>query len=347
MSVLADREPLGLLAWARNPGRFLDIAAALGIEPQIVDFPRLRARSSAPLRYPIALALSVAWLARRRPRVVIVCCPPPFAAALVALYGKLFGASYILDAHPGAFGHRDRLWRMFLPIQRRLIAGARATMVTEPRLAETVRAWGGTPLIFHEAPPSVTPAPPKRLPGVRPTVLFATVFDPDEPLQAITHAACELSECEVMVTGAPERLAAHFRKRLYEASNVRLTGWLTQADYVALAGDADVVVALTSDPHSVMRSAFEAVYLGRPTVLSDTVTLRACFAPSVFVNACGEEIAAGVRAVLAEHARWLSRAPSRREELLARWARQRAALQALIEDDAPRTPARMAAVLEG
>lgn len=346
MRARAQRDRLGLLAWARNPGRFQDIAAALGIAPRIIDFPRLRARSSAPLRYPMALALSVAWLARRRPRVVIVSCPPPFAAALVALYAKLFGASYVLDAHPGAFGHRDRLWRMFLPMQRRLVAGARATMVTEPRLGETVRSWGGAPLVFHEAPPSVAPVARRGAHAVRPTVLFATVFDPDEPLEAITHAACALSECEVLITGAPQRLAGEFRERLSRAAHVRLTGWLAQADYLALAGAADVVVALTTDPHSVMRSAFEAIYLERPTVLSDTATLRECFSPSVFVDPSGEEVADGVRAVLGELPLWHSRSRSRRQALLLRCAEQRAALESVIEEDAASAPATLTALLE-
>ena len=331
MSVFAGRQRLGLLAWARNPGRFLDIAGALGIEPRIIDFPRLHARWSAPLRYPIALVLTVAWLVRRRPHVVIVCCPPPFASALVALYSRLFGASYILDAHPGAFGHRDRLWRMFVPLQRRLVAGARATMVTESHLAAVVDEWGGAPLVFHEAPPSIRATQTAGRRGSRPKVLFATVFDPDEPLEAITRAALELKECEVLITGSESRLAHELRERLRSETHVRLTGWLQQSDYLTLAGEADVVVALTTDPHSVMRSAFEAIYLGRPTVLSDTAPLRECFSPSVFVSSTGQSVTEGVRSVLADHDRWLSQAAPRRDTLLERWEQQRMALESVIE----------------
>jgi glycosyltransferase involved in cell wall biosynthesis len=342
-----QRENLGLLAWARNPGRFLDIAGALGIQPRIVDFPRLPARWSAPLRYPMALALSGAWLVRRRPRVVIVCCPPPFAAALVALYARLFGASYILDAHPGAFGHRDRLWRMFVPVQRRLVRGARATMVTEPLLGETVTSWGGAPLVFHEAPPPIAASPTARALGSRPKVLFATVFDPDEPLEAITQAACVLTECDVLITGAHSRLAQEFRERLSRLSHVSLTGWLEQGEYLSLAAQSDVIVALTNDPHSVMRSAFEAIYLGRPSVLSDTQTLRECFSPSVFVTHSAEALAGGVRAALRDHSYWLSQADPRRDALLRRWAEQHAALESVIAQAARPARGGVAAVLEG
>jgi glycosyltransferase involved in cell wall biosynthesis len=334
-----QREDLGLLAWARNQGRFMDIAGALGVRPRIIDFPRLRTRWSAPLRYPTALALTGAWLVRRRPRVVIVCCPPPFAAALVALYARLFGAGYILDAHPGAFGHRDRLWRLFVPVQRRLVRGARATLVTEPQLGETVRSWGGAPLVFHEAPPPIAVPTAARAPGSRPKVLFATVFDPDEPLEAITQAACVLEECDVLITGAHSRLAREFRECLSRMSHVCLTGWLEQEDYLSLAARADVVVALTNDPHSVMRSAFEAIYLGRPSVLSDTQALRECFSPSVFVTHSGEALAGGVRAALRDHSYWLSQADPRRDALLRRWVEQRAALELVIAQAARPAPA--------
>lgn len=325
------RETLGLLAWTRNPGRFLDIANALGIDPRIIDFPRLRARSSAPLRYPVALALSAAWLLRRRPRVVIVSCPPPFAATLVAVYARLFGAGYVLDAHPGAFGHRDGVWRMFVALQRRLVASANATMVTAPELAETVEDWGGVPLVFHEAPPATFSTSREIEPSLPTKVLFATVFDPDEPLEAITEAALELRGCEVLITGSESRLAHDIRLRLSSQPHVRLTGWLEHGEYLTLAGEADVVVALTSDPHSVMRSAFEAIYLGRPTVLSDTETLRACFSPSVFVANTGDSVSEGVRSVLREQAAWLSEAKPRREALMYRWALQQKALVSVIE----------------
>jgi len=330
MSPTAAHDGVALLAWTRNSGRFTDLGRVLGVTPKLVDFPILRSRWLVPLRYLLSLAVTAAWLARRRPHVVIVSCPPPFAAALVAVYARALGRAFILDAHPGAFGHRDRLWRLFVPLQRMLVRWASTTMVTEPTLAQTVERWGGKGLVFHEAPPPMKPLARRDRPAVRPKVVFTTIFDPDEPLEEVAATACLLGECDVAITGDEWRLPAEIRHRLDAQPHVLLTGWLGQVRYLELVGDADVIVSLTRDPHSVMRSAFEAAYLERATVMSDTATLRACFSPSVFVEHSPEAIAAGVRSVLRDYASWREPTRARHETLMRRWASQRGELETAI-----------------
>ncbi|HSZ14202.1 MAG TPA: hypothetical protein VK790_09220 [Solirubrobacteraceae bacterium] len=302
------------------------------VEPKIISFPGLTSRWSAPVRYLLSIWLTLGWLLRERPRVVIVCCPPPFASALVAIYARLHDASFILDAHPGAFGHRDKVWNLFVPLQKALVIRATATMVTEPVLGAEVQQWGGRPLIFHEAPPPLPPPRPRQALAARPKVVFATIFDPDEPLDVITDAASNLAECDVAITGDVSRLDQEYRRRLLAEPHVQLTGWLDQQDYLALIVSADLVVALTRDPHSVMRSAFEAIYLERPTVLSDTDTLRASFSPSVFVDGSSDGVVSGVRTVLAEYDQWVAQAGTRHEILIDRWESQREALKAAISE---------------
>jgi hypothetical protein len=322
---------VALIAWTRNSGRFTDLGRVLGVTPKVVDLPGLRSRWLVPLRYALSLCLTAAWLARRRPRVVIVNCPPPFAAVIVAIYARLFGRTFILDAHPGAFGHRDRLWKLFVPLQRLLVRLAATTMVTEPSLAKVVDRWRGSPLVFHEAPPPLEPLLSREGPSRRPKVIFTTIFDPDEPLEEIARTACLLEECDVAITGDRWRLPHDIRRRLAALPHVELTGWLGQVRYLELVGDADVVVALTRDPHSVMRSAFEAAYLERPTVLSDTATLRACFSPSVFVEHSPQAIAEGVRTIIADYASWRQPMRVRHQTLMRRWASQRTELESAIE----------------
>lgn len=333
------REPLGILAWTRNSGRLNDIGRAFGVQPRTIGFSRLSSRWSAPLRYGLSTVLTIRWLIATRPRAVLVSCPPPFAALIVAAYARMTGARFLLDAHPGAFGHRDRLWAAFVPLQLYLMRHASATMITCPALEAPVEEAGGRPLVFHEAPPQVPGRRHERT-GARPRVLFATVFDPDEPLQAILECARELDETDIAITGDPARMPVAIEQELRAVPHVRLTGWLSHEEYLSLVLDATVVVALTSDPHSVMRSAFEAICLERPTVLSDTATLRDCFSPSVFVEHSAAELTAGVRRALAEHELWGGRAAARREALLERWAEQQAALSAAIWPPPAQAPAR-------
>jgi hypothetical protein len=336
-----DSPDLGIIAWTRNPGRLADIGRALSVEPKIIAFPRLGARWLAACRYVASVGPTLAWLVRARPRMIIVTCPPPFAAALVAVYCRLAKAAFILDAHPSAFGHRARVWGLLVPLQRALVRQARVTLVTEPTLGAVVEEWGGRYLVFHEAPPPTSPSSPPASVSARPKVVFTTIFAPDEPLGVIAAAACELHECDVAITGDAQRLASELRQRLVSQPHIRLTGWLQQADYLALILQADVVVALTVDPHSVMRSAFEAAYLERPTVLSDTATLRQSFSPSVFVQNEPDAIVRGVRDVLAEYKSWRGQMLPRHQMLARRWTSQRAALESAISDPSstPTTPA--------
>lgn len=324
------RDALGLIAWTRNPGRLMDIGRVFHTQPKIISFSRLRSRWSAPFRYGLSIILTATWLLRARPQVVIVCSPPPFASALVAIYSRLSNAVFILDAHPGAFGHRDRLWKLFVPLQRALVSRALVTMVTEPALGDAVHKWGGRSLVFHEAPPEMAPTRPRKTVDAKATIVFTTIFDPDEPLSAITEAACDLAECDVILTGDASRLANDLRHKLLTASHVRLTGWLEQSHYLNVIRNADVVVALTRDPHSVMRSAFEAVYLERPTVLSDTTTMRKYFSPSVFVRSTGDAVVEGVRSVLSDYGAWVEQTCTRHDALMQRWTTQQAALKSVI-----------------
>lgn len=227
-----------------------------------------------------------------------------------------------------------------MPLQRSLVRRARVTMVTEQSLGAIVKSWGGEPLVFHEALPPVHPTKISEQIGDRPMVVFTTIYDSDEPLDAITTAACELKECDVAITGDDARLAKGLRVKLLQASHVHLTGWLDQAQYLALIARADIVIALTSDPYSVMRSAFEASYLRRPTVLSNTATLRSYFSPSVFVENSSFEIVRGVRSIVADYSLWIGRMDARQGVLMRRCEGQLAALESAMGSAANDSPTR-------
>jgi len=59
--------------------------------------------------------------------------------------------------------------------------------------------------------------------------------------------------------------------------NLTLTGFLQAPVYGALLRKAGVVMALTTDDHTMQRAAYEAVYQGTPVIVSDTQVLRQAF----------------------------------------------------------------------
>ena len=215
------------------------------------------------------------------------------------------------------------IWRRFVWLHAALGRRARATLVTTRHYAEIVDRWGGTGIVLHEPPPAWNPSKPTA-PGPRPRVLFVTVFDRDEPLEEIMEAAGRLSDGDVVVTGDTSRARAIID---HIPSNVTLSGWLDYERFLRELDAADVVVCLTTSPHAVLRSASEAIYACRVTVMSDQPALRDAFAPAVFCANEPAAIEAGVREAIRDHDRWRQQADTARTKLVERWEEQLSALQ--------------------
>ena len=90
------------------------------------------------------------------------------------------------------------------------------------------------------------------------------------------------------------------------------------------------MLALATQPESVMRVACEAVWHGRPLVVSDLPINRTLFPHAIPVASTAAAIAAGVSDALVRHAELRARAPRARALQEARWDAQRAALQAAL-----------------
>jgi glycosyltransferase involved in cell wall biosynthesis len=261
------RPMVGFVAWGPTSGRGAEIAAALGGQSHCFYPPRLARKALVPLRYALSAVATTAYLARHRPRAVIATNPPVFPGLLAFAYGRLAGVPVLLDSHPSSFGRKgDRLSARLLPVHAWLARRVAATLVTTDDWVRQVARWGGRAEIVHEAPSGLAGSEPRALPA-RPVVLFAGVFAQDEPFAEVIEAARLLPSVELRVTGDLRRCPPGLRAAA--PANVRFLGYLDGADYRQALQQADVVLALTTEPTSVMRAAYEAVYAGRPLVTSD------------------------------------------------------------------------------
>ena len=322
------------VAWSTKTGRVLELSELVGARPFLL-YPRLLSgRRLTPLRYLVSAVWTFSWLLWRRPSVVMVINPPVPAAVCVALYGRVSGARVVLDSHPGGFGAQsDRLSATLQPLHRWAVRRAVATLVTGEPWATAVRRWGGVPLVVHEAPAAwtaaprpVTTAPTEAERG--PRVLFLGTFGRDEPVDAVFEAARAMPDVCLRVTGDPE--AAPAALLAGRPDNILLLGFLPPEQYQHEVLEADVVVVLTTEPTSVMRAAYEAVYAQRPLVVSDWPGLREVFPHAVHVANTAEGVAAGVRQAVEQRAALAARAPEARAAQAARWDAQVAALRGVV-----------------
>lgn len=274
------------------------MAAALGGRAVHVYFPGLT--TGVPrnlLRFGLSAVVTAGHLLARRPAAVIVTNPPVVPGLLATAYGALTHRPVVLDSHPTSFGAKGHsLSRRLLPLHRWMARRASAVMVTTGHWVREVDSWGGRGLIVHEAPPRWTVSDHQRRPGARPRVLFVGVFASDEPIEVVVEAARALPDLDVHVTGDPRRCPPQLRDSM--PGNVRLVGFLGPDEYRQAVQDADVLLVLTTEPTSVVRAGYEAVYARRPLVVSDTPVLREVFPEAVHTANQAGDVAGALRTAL-------------------------------------------------
>ena len=326
------RSGAAFIAWTPTPGRADDIAAALGGEARSFYWREIVNPRLIPLRYLVDAFRTAWYLTRRRPRAVIATNPPLFPALIGYAYARVAGVPLVLDSHISGFGLAgDRLSKLMLPVHSWLASRAAATIVTGDELGGIARSWGATPVIVHEPPPpwEVGPAGPMR---ARPRVLFAGMMAGDEPLAEVIEAARLVPELDVQVTGDLRKRPAAIGRAA--PPNVTFVGLLPVGEFAKAVGQADVILSLSTERVSVMRTAYEAVYAARPLVIPDRPMLRELFPHAVHVEISPEGIASGLRAATARHDELVRAAPVARALQERRWQAQLALLRSYVEGHA-------------
>lgn len=326
---MADR--ISVIGWTRRGDRPTELADVLGGEARVIFTPKLAHPALLPLRYATCALIMVAYLARRRPDALVVVNPPLWPGLIGWAYSRLAGARLVLDSHPGGFGAQGHsVERRLQAIHRFLVRRAAGVLVTTQHWIDVVESWGGTARIVHE-PPRDRDVPVRGSDDddddARPIAMFVCIFAPDEPVGAVIDAARLAPHVEWWITGDAAKAPPGALDDL--PANIRLTGYLGPADYDDALIGADVVVALTTEPTSIMRAAYEAVYALRPLVVSDHPDAVEVFPHAVATANHATDIAAAVDEVLArpdpDGAAWTARAAQQQM-----WVAQRSGLEQIV-----------------
>ena len=316
------------LAWTPISGRSVEIASALGGEAYCDFDSRLTRRWLVPLRYVISAVRTLRHLRRTRPAGLIVTNPPLLPGLLGYWWSHRHGIPIVLDTHPGGFGAQgDRVSERLQAPHRWLASRVDASMVTDEHWVSLLESWGGRGIIVHEAPPTWTVRPAGPIQG-RPKILFVGTFGGDEPIDVLFEAARLVPDMDIDVTGDPRRCPPELRDNL--PPNVTLTGFLQQDAFSSAVDGADVIVTLSTEPTSVMRAAYEAIYAGRPLLVSDWPGLRQLFPSAIHVDNEPEGLARGLERAVSSRDELLAASDEARVVQLARWESQLAALRAVL-----------------
>jgi glycosyltransferase involved in cell wall biosynthesis len=317
--------PGGVLfvAWGAVGGRPAELAHALGADVLCLYPPGSHRRPSAPLRYLRCAMRTGRYVRRNRPRAIVVTNPPIVAGLITYGWGRSVGATLVLDSHPGGFGAQgDRVAARLQVLHRWLVRRAAFSLVAAPQWGDVLRAWGGASEVVHEAPSDVTPTAPARRGRLR--ILFVGRFAPDEPVDLVVSAARQVPACDVSITGDLDRCPDALRSG--PPSNVRFLGFLEAADYRAAVDEADVVMCLTTEPGSVMRAAYEAIYARRPLIISGWPIARELFPFALPVEHQVAALSQAFRDADARYGELAAQTEAARELQLARFDAQREAV---------------------
>ncbi|WP_369255674.1 glycosyltransferase [Geodermatophilus amargosae] len=249
---------------------------------------------SAPRRYVDQAVRTISVLRHERPQSVVVMLPP-LPALITTLLGRRRGSRVVADLHTGVFN--DPRWSWALRLTLRL-ARRHAVIVTNGHLADESRRRGVRAFQVHDV---LSRDPGPGSPGER-NVMCPLSFASDEPVDAIIDAARALPDTRWWVTGrAPADLEL--------PPNVRLTGYVSDEEFWRLMGRANVVLALTTRPHTMQRAGYEALMRLRPLVTSDEPVLREFHEDSaVYTDLTAAAIAAAVRECLRDERLLVQRA---------------------------------------
>lgn len=312
--------------WQR---RSIELARNLGCELHVMELEGLK-------RYPLSIWRTLRAL-RVPPALLMVQNPSMILATLACIWGGLRRVPVVVDRHTtfltGRHFPNTPGILLFRLLHRFTLRRADLTIVTNEFLASLVEAAGGRSFVLPDPLPVLpegTPPPLELPPGK--SVLLISSFGQDEPLAQVLEAASSLEKEGVrfFVTGNDRKLATEIRAQA--PANVVFTGFLSEADFVAMVRHADVVMALTITESCMLCGCYEAVSAGRPLITSGTEVLRAYFREAVFTENTPEAIAAAVRDVLSDPAPCRERMEAMGKRLRAEWAERAARLESRLEE---------------
>jgi hypothetical protein len=266
-------ERVAVISWSRVRTRTRDLATAIDATDHTFRSFEGASALTRIARYVVDSFRTAWFLLRARPTSVVVVSPPFVPVVLVALWARLSGVIYIVDAHPGAWGLKDNhIARAALPAHVWAIRRAAAVCVPSDAIARRAAESGASPIVLYDPPLSgerLSREPPSS------RLFTAGLFASDEPFDVIVEVARKLS-FEVHAFGPVER-SHHQGVKGDRPSNLVLRGFVEGPAYYAEMQKAIVVIALTSEPSSVMRVACEATWLEVPLVVTDSPASRSAF----------------------------------------------------------------------
>ena len=162
-------------------------------------------------------------------------------------------------------------------------------------------------------------------------VVWVNTGSPDEPRAIFFEMASQLTDVTFYVTSDYSRNSElrHYQNTATE--NIYFTGHLPDDDFYELLKSADVVLTLTAWNYTLQQGACEAMWLGRPVIISDWQVLRDYFEDgAIFVENTVESLSSAIVEMQAKGDKYAERISNVSELRHQDWDRQVDELMTLL-----------------
>lgn len=227
------------------------------------------------MRY-VVLGYRTCCLFRKRDyQMVFVMNPSVVLAVIAVILGKWYDVQVIVDAHNAGVYPAEGKSRLLAAMCKFASRHAKLTIVTNQALVQVVHSWKANAIAMIDPLPQF--AGWENAQGeMNYDVLFVCTWAEDEPYNEVLQAAEHLPAVKFAITGK-------FKKVLSDTdacsvpSNVTLTGFVSESEYLELLHHSNVVLDLTLRDDCLVCGAYESIAAGRPCIISDTQINRQVF----------------------------------------------------------------------
>lgn len=294
------------------------------------DLHELNVKAHWIVRYFICIVKTFTLLLKSQPSIVFAQSPSILLAALAVSWGKLFNVPIVIDAHNGGlFPFNGTKW-WANKLVRYTIRRADLVLVSNQRLENHIEVNHGRAFVLPDPIPEFRKSSDQIVLKGKYNVVFVCTYSEDEPYIEVIKAAEKLDkDVYLYVTGNSKGREKEWKTVV--PSNVILTGFLSESEYLNLLHSADIIMALTTREDCLLCGAYEGVAVERPLIVSNTEVLKEHFSKgTLYVKNESTDISSKVHLAIGNLESLRKELRDLKRERIEQWQERKVMLEALL-----------------
>lgn len=274
-----------------NQRRNRELSKALGA--RLFEFAEIDQIKNPLRKYPLGIYKTLKVIIKYKPRLIYAQNPSLILSALVILIKYVLKYKVTIDAHNIGLSPDNKILKF---LSKFIQQKADLIIVSNNGLKDMVQSNGGNCFVLPDKIPEFNKNNKMPLKGDF-NVLFICSFAMDEPyLEVIQAARLMDGNIFIYITGNYHKVNLKPDKM---PSNVILTGYIPEKEYISLLYSVDAVIDLTTRENCLVCGAYEGLAAGKPLILSNTHALQNYFYQGViFIDNSAAELVKAIHEMI-------------------------------------------------